>query len=526
MQFIGWMMDVAREQSPSEAWLEALLHRSRDAGYNAVGLYLEHRFAYKSAPWAAGRGCLTPEVVHRLAERFRGDGPRIIPFLNTLGHMEGFLRAEDGQRYAESPRKGSLQLCPSRPECIAFTRGLVADALDAFDDEWVHLGGDETGQLGRCPLCAERAKQIGKAGLYGEYFGPLCRWVLERGRRPCLWGDMLLAHPEAMEFIPRQTVTFDWQYEHRPRDSTRRLRDHGFDVVCCPSVQTYNSAWCFLDPTRANIDEHAADARELGALGVLVTTWEFCFFSRFASILPIVLAAGRRLARGEDWHKATTAEGGPQYAQLAELLGNRIPAASAFLKPGTWRQLRDRLVIRRNPFELWKDWREEARGPVGDTILRLCDEADALLDRVPHLLQRPENDPQVPHPFQGWGTEATPEAAHALRFAIELHRVAIQWVRSVEHAHRSYTDGNLTACVDKLQKGRERLERLRPGLRQAADGGGSVTDMQRLEELVNKVDGVCERVADLPTNSAHRPAFETLVDDAHLSGDQAAWDSG
>ncbi len=94
MEFVGWMFDVAREQSPSEQFLEDVLSRSGQAGYNAVGLYLEHRFAYPSAPWAAAPGCLTPEVARRLTERFGLQGLRIIPFLNTLGHMEGFLRSE------------------------------------------------------------------------------------------------------------------------------------------------------------------------------------------------------------------------------------------------------------------------------------------------------------------------------------------------------------------------------------------------------------------------------------------------
>jgi hypothetical protein len=48
MKFLGWMYDIAREQSPRLDVLTEMLQRSRAAGYNAVGLYLEHRFAYAS----------------------------------------------------------------------------------------------------------------------------------------------------------------------------------------------------------------------------------------------------------------------------------------------------------------------------------------------------------------------------------------------------------------------------------------------------------------------------------------------
>src|SRR5438874_1678668 len=101
--------------------------------------------------------------------------------------MEGFIRAEGGSHLAESPdRSLSAQICPSRADCREFARALVNDAIAAFQDEWLHLGGDETQQLGECPLCAERTKPE----LYAEYFGDLCEWVLARGKRPCLWGDM------------------------------------------------------------------------------------------------------------------------------------------------------------------------------------------------------------------------------------------------------------------------------------------------------------------------------------------------
>jgi hypothetical protein len=495
MTFIGWMYDIAREQSPREDQLAAMLRRSAAAGYNAVGFYLEHRFAYPSAPWAAGPGCLTAGMVRSLRAGSGSAGLRVIPFLNLLGHMEGFIRSAGGEWLAEGEAGfGGVQICATRPECATFARGLVADILDAFDDEWVHLGGDETRQLGQCPRCAERVAQVSKGGLYGEYFGPLCRFVLERGRRPCLWGDMLLQHPDALAAIPRQTLIFDWQYFSRPRESTGQFRRRGFDVVCCPSIQTYNAAWCFLGESQRNIDEHAEDARAAGALGVLVTTWELSYFTQYETIWPLIYAAGRRLSHGSGWDAAIIAEGGEAYAHAAHILGGRLPAASAFIRPGTWRTLRDKLVVRQNPFLLWQAWRSEAGGPVGDAILRLCDEADASL-----------------------------AAGAPLRFVVELHRVAVEWVRLVERACRAYDGGQLAAAVDTLQDAAALLLRLRAGVERAAAVGGSEADVQRLELLVDKVQRARRRIEALLKGSTYRPAFATVVHDAYVRGDQAAW---
>ncbi|MBI5865672.1 MAG: family 20 glycosylhydrolase [Planctomycetes bacterium] len=502
MSFIGWMLDVARDQSPSPARLHQLCERSLAAGYNAFGLYFEHRYAYPSAPFAAGPGALTPACVRELVKTFTPRGLRVIPFLNTLGHMEGFIRSEGGQHLAESDNIWSLQLCPSRRECVEFARGLIADVLPVFDDEWVHIGGDETWELGNCPRCAARAAEIGKHGLYAEHYGELCRWVLKQGRRPALWGDMLLQHPEAIAGIPRETIIFDWQYFNRPRDSTGKFRAAGFDVVCCPSIESYNSGWCFLGATQRICDEHAEDARAAGALGVLMTTWEFMFFSPFAAIEPLVFAAGRRLSRGEPWTDAIRTEAGEAFVRAAAILGEQIPAASAAIAPGTWRLLRDRFVIRQNPFELWKAWRADACGAPGDQILALCDQLDGIIAR------------------------ADSPAVRELRLPVQFHRVAVSWVRVAEKAAGHYRRREFGACVDALERSADLIASLRPELKRVAAEGGSASDPARVDRLIEKVHTAAARVCTVPTSTTWLPSFETLTHDYYMPGDQAAWRTG
>lgn len=499
MDFVGWTFDLAREQSAHPDRLKALLSRSRNAGYNALGLYLEHRFAYRTAPWAAAEGCLTPNQVATLQRQARSLGLRLIPFLNTLGHMEGFIRAEGGQWLAEGPSPGalSLQMCPTRPECRTFARGLVEDALSAFDDEWVHLGGDETRQLGQCPACAPRLRQAGKGGLYGEYFGDLCRWVLSRGRRPCLWADMVLAHPEALEQIPKQTVLFDWQYERGAGDSAARLRQRGFDVVCCPALHTFDSGWCYWDLTRENVDEQLAAAEQHGALGVCLTTWEFSGFSQCESVFPLVFAVGRRMGTGDHWGEALSGEGGVGFADAAEILGEALPAAAPFLLPGGRRKLRERLVIRGDPFLLWSGWRSEACGQAGTRVLELCRQAEGLV---------PEK--------------------HALRFAIDLHRVSVEWVRLVERAYERYQARDAAGCAGLLEGAAALFDRLRPGLLAEAERGGSRADPARLDRLIEHVARVRQRLAALPTGAGFMPSFATLTHEHYVPGDQGAWGTG
>lgn len=483
MEVVGWTIDLAREQSLPESTLAEWLSRSGQAGYNAVGLYLEHRYAYPSAPQAVAPGCLTPLVATSLVA---GSPVRVIPFLNTLGHMEGFMRSEGLQWLSEGHSEGSAQMCPSRPECVDFARGLVTDALSVFTDEWVHLGGDETRQLGQCELCAPRDK----AEIYADYFGSLCKWVSSQGRRPCLWADMLIEHPDVLDRLPKETVLFDWHYHQSPLESSRAFREAGFDVVCCPAVRSYDSAWCHLDATYQNVDEHLAAAVDVGALGVFVTTWEFSYFTNYFSTLPIIFAAGRRL-RGDSWDDALLAEGGEEFVKMADIVGRRIEEATPFLAAGQWRKIRQNMVLSQDPFGLWRVWREEACGPVGDRILELAESVSA--------------------------------SSSEIRYPAEFYAFCVNWVRSCDHAYRHYKAGETETAANVLQAAADSFDALIDWMGYFSSLGGSAADVHRAMRLKIRVIDVANAVLGV---QGYLPAFEILSHPAYRPGDQAAWRTG
>lgn len=487
-----WLYDLAREQSPTPA---QLLERCRAAGangYDAVGFYLEHRFAYPSTPWAHSDGIVTPAMVQDV-RRALPDGPRLIPFLNVLGHTEGFVRTRGGAHLAEGPARFSASICPSHPSASQFARMLIADALEVFDDEWVHIGGDETWQLGQCPLCSVRADRIGKDGLYAEHLGPLCHWLVERGRRPCLWGDMLLQHPHALDALPRETILFDWQYDKAPEETSRVFRERGFDVVCSPAVKSYHAPFLFLDQTRENIDAHRRDAERLGALGVCVTSWEFFGLSEYRSLLPVIYACGQRLAHGTDWDEALRKNSDPAYLAAAEILGVTIPNASEVLRRTGLDRFRFLFLLGQDPFALWRAWRGEVRSEIGATIAAELARVDELLPSD-HLLRR------------GW----------------LVLDVALRWVQQVERACQEYTE-NPAASRAALQAGHEQLARLMPLAREIADEGGSAVDASRVARILDRVAAVIGHCPDERGMRRAQPAFDELLRGDYVPGDQAGW---
>ncbi len=373
-----WTYDVARELSPSYEGLQELCRLSLDAGYNALGLYLEHRFAYPSLPWAHGRGALEPEVVGRLQREF--PELQIVPFVNLLGHFEGFLYTEEGAKFAEEPFAG-MQANPLHPEFGALCRTILDDAMAAFSSEIVHIGGDETWQLGvgadskaRVAEAEASGARDGKAVLYGEHFGPLAQYVLDAGRRPAVWGDMFDDHPGALALVPERTLIFDWRYFSGPRPPSSP-----HEKVYSPTIHTYDALWCHLPQSERNVVEHAVAAARDGAYGVCVTTWEGGLFGNTNTLKPAIRASGEILREAEDLLAQVPAvdlDGDPDTFPLAlRSREAREDLASEMLQPYlTPEENRPDLEVAVNDPTL-----SPGESPLRAPIVRLADSMVALL---------------------------------------------------------------------------------------------------------------------------------------------------
>ena len=150
----------------------------------------------------------------------------------------------------------------------------------------------------------------------------MCEHVLAADKRPILWADMVLAHPEALDRLYRRIVFMDWDYN---TDSLRQsrvnirhwgwfdadnlddapaplreifepywkahvsdyptaftgwpyvsfLRDMGFDVITAPAVRFARDNYSFprLDLRLRNIESAVAAARRDGTMGTCITSW-------------------------------------------------------------------------------------------------------------------------------------------------------------------------------------------------------------------------------------------------------------
>jgi hypothetical protein len=482
-----WMVDLARELSPTRDHLERICRATLDGGYDALGLYLEHRFAWPSTPWAHGNNAIRPEDIAALRREF--PTLTLIPFLNLLGHCEGFLYTEHGSRFAEERFKG-LQASSACPEFVSLTHRLVDDALNAFDSDIIHLGGDETGQLG-----AGRSRpaegEPDKAAIYANHFGPLLEKVRDAGRTPAIWGDMLLNHPEALEKIPKDTLIFDWQYFQSPVESARTLSRLGHRIVLCPAIQTYNAVWCHLEPSFRNLEQHIQAESELGSHGICITTWEFALFGNLNTALPIVAAMGKRLA-GE----TVTAFETPEEREWARLMGEELAALGP---PFGWSGIRSgfkcRFLLYGNPFLLWLRHRDELLGAIGEQAYRIAEQA---------LSVAPNAD---------------------MRGVAQFLKSGIEFVRLAEEARCAYAEGSVGGATAALAPMRQIFDHLAVVANASKlNAAGSTADVERCRIAKEHVERVIMRVKTYGDGSlGYLPSFEHVTHPQFTPHDQGAW---
>lgn len=240
-------------------------------------------FPFSCMSELAWPGVPTQEEFRTLCNEIRFLGMEPIPMFNHLGHAsasremcgkhvvldqnpaKSMYFAEDGWTWAiDEPRVHTL------------FRKIRAELYDVFGPGgYIHLGFDEAYLYGSHPELADSLR---------DFLCSLTAEVLEQeGRRPIIWGDMLLNHalagthaseyscnchmPAVAEAIltalDRRVVIADWQYRRlqAPIATTPYFAALGFDVLGCP--------WDKPDNIRAHIET----ARESKIMGIMETTW-------------------------------------------------------------------------------------------------------------------------------------------------------------------------------------------------------------------------------------------------------------
>jgi hexosaminidase len=273
MEWRGVQDDISRGPIPTEDFMKRQIRTLAAYKVNLFGLYMEHVFDFASQPLLAPKeAALTPKEINALVDYAKKLYVTILPEQQTFGHLHHMLKYEVYSEVAERPH-GHV-LTPTKERSYEIIKAMYADLVPLFPGPFLHVGGDETFELGHGQTAA-RVADVGLGRVYVDHMQKVFGILQPYHKQLMFWGDIALKYPQLLGVLPRDMIAVPWDYDAKPSFESiiKPYRDAGLRVIVAPGANTWNQLWPNLDVGYTNIRNFVRDGQKLGAMGMLNTTW-------------------------------------------------------------------------------------------------------------------------------------------------------------------------------------------------------------------------------------------------------------
>jgi hypothetical protein len=273
MEWRGVQDDISRGPIPTEDYMKRQIRTLAAYKVNLFALYMEHVFDFASQPLVAPKeAALTPQEINRLVDYARQLYVTILPEQQTFGHLHNMLKYEIYSDVAERPH-GHV-LTPTKEQSYDIIKAMYADLVPLFPGPFLHIGGDETFELGHGQTAA-LAAQEGLGRVYLAHIQKVNAILQPYHKQLMFWGDIAVKYPQLLSILPKDMIAVPWDYDAKPSYESiiKPYREAGLRVVVAPGANNWNQVWPNLDVAYVNIRNFVRDGQKLGAIGMLNTTW-------------------------------------------------------------------------------------------------------------------------------------------------------------------------------------------------------------------------------------------------------------
>jgi len=147
----------------------------------------EDKFAYPSHPEIGAPGAFTMEEMQEITHYANLFHVQLVPLVQGLGHVSYILKWPQFSHLREIPAS-NWEFCPLKEGSYDLLYDLWEDAIEATPgSEYIHIGSDETYELGTCDACRKRVEEIGKSGLYHQFIKEAGTPLQALGREVMVW---------------------------------------------------------------------------------------------------------------------------------------------------------------------------------------------------------------------------------------------------------------------------------------------------------------------------------------------------
>ena len=285
MEHRGYYLDQTRGRVLTLDALKETVDRLCRYKINEFQLYVEHTYLFRglSELWR-DETPLAAEEIMELDEYCKARHIELIPSLASFGHLYTLLSTKSYEDLCELPdaaaqpfsfwdrmRHHTVNVTDAR--VLPLIKGMLEEYLALFSSDKFNLCADETFDLGT-GRSAEYAKEHGVHRMYIDYVKELCAFLVEKGKQPMFWGDVICAEPFLVKELPENIVCLTWGYApDQSEDACRKMAETGVKQYLCPGVAGWNQWMNLIEPSYRNIVRMCGYAKKYRAIGILNTDW-------------------------------------------------------------------------------------------------------------------------------------------------------------------------------------------------------------------------------------------------------------
>ncbi len=195
----------------------------------------EDKFEYPSHPEIGAPGAFTMAEMQDFTRYARQYHIQIVPLVQGLGHVSFILKWPQHKHLREI-EASNWEFCPLKQGSYDLLFDLWEDAMKATPgSEYIHIGSDETYELGACHECKAKAEEIGRSGLYQLFINKSASFLQKKGRKVMAWetpmgwkmGD---SPAKGIEPVKGLVLTESYDYETPDLKYIKEARSQGFEV--------------------------------------------------------------------------------------------------------------------------------------------------------------------------------------------------------------------------------------------------------------------------------------------------------
>jgi hypothetical protein len=239
---------------------------------NVYSPYIEDVFLFKNhTVLGKDRGALSAKEWKELDTFAKKHFVEMIPIFETLGHWENYLIHSDYMKYGEFP--GAHTVNVSDEKVYALLDEMIGEMASAFSSPYFHMAADESWDVG-LGVNKDRVKQSDLATVHAEHYKRIFAIIKKHGKKPVMYGDIILNHPDILQKIPQDVIIVDWQYGARfEYPSPEVFKNAGFPFVVSPAVWNFTGPFPNYLNTFLNIYYLNLDGYRNGSLGMFCSNW-------------------------------------------------------------------------------------------------------------------------------------------------------------------------------------------------------------------------------------------------------------